>query len=307
MPANSSFRESFGTTLYDLARRDPNIYVVDIGLYPSLNLAKFKKRFPKRFIQAGISEANAAAVAAGLAKSGKTVFLTSFACFSPALNWGVIRQSVCYNQANVKIIGSHAGLTSGDLGATHQMLEDIALTKTLPHLQVFAPADASETEAIIKVLAKSHLPAYIRLPRTSSPPLTKPQDTFVIGRSRLIKTGTDLTIISYGPLLSQLKNLSSFSFDLINCSSLKPLDSETILKSVAKTGRCLVVEDHQLLGGLGETVAALLLENRLAPRFKILAVSNSFGRSSRDMQALYDHYNLGATAINLAITNLISP
>jgi transketolase len=304
--ADFSLRTTFGETLLELAKTNPLLYVVDIGLYPSLNLVGFKKRYPTRFIQAGISEANAAAVAAGLAKTGKTVFLTSFACFSPALNWGVIRQSICYNQANVKIIGSHAGLASGDLGATHQMLEDIALTKTLPHLQVFVPADALETKAILKVIAQSNLPSYLRLPRPSSPLVTKPATVFTIGRSRLLRTGTQLTIISYGTMVSALTTLKSLSYDLINCSSIKPLDSNLILASVAKTGRCLVVEDHQLLGGLGETIAALLLENGLAPRFKCLGVDNQFGRSSHELTPLYDHYSLGPDSINTTITNLIS-
>ena len=143
-----SIRLAFSETLFDLDVKNTNLYVVDIGLRPSLFLDKFKERFKSRFIECGVAESNAAAVAAGLAASGKTVFLTSFACFSPALNWAVIKQSICYNRQNVKIIGSHAGLMSVDLGATHQMLEDVALMRSLPNMEVFAPIDAVEITKI---------------------------------------------------------------------------------------------------------------------------------------------------------------
>ena len=235
-----SIRQAFSETLFDLAVKNPSIYVVDIGLRPSIYLDKFAARFKSRFIECGVAESNAAAVAAGLAASGKTVFLTSFACFSPALNWAVIKQSICYNHQNVKIVGSHAGLMSGDLGATHQMLEDIALMRCLPGMEVFAPLDAIEMKKMLPVLASSPRPAYLRLVRPSTVEVYSPKLSFTIGKSQLIKSGSDITVLGYGPILTQLfvDDFKKYSLDIINCSSIKPFDSDTILKSVKKTGRC---------------------------------------------------------------------
>lgn len=300
----TSMRQAFGDTLYSLAKTDPRIYVVDAGLYPSLFLEKFKKDFGKRFIEAGVAENNAAGVAAGLAKAGKVVFLTSFACFSPALNWGVIKQSVCMNQANVKIIGSHAGLGSGDLGATHQMLEDIALARVLPGLQVFAPLDSIETKKIITTVSQSHLPCYIRLVRPQSEKFFDPKKSFTIGKSYLLTTGKDITVLGFGPLLTTVLNLNIKNLEIINCSSIKPLDEDTILKSLKKTGRCLVVEDHQKIGGLGEAISHLISTSGVKVKFAHLAVNNSFGQSGTP-ELLYQHYGLSPEDITKSIINLL--
>jgi transketolase len=300
-------RQSFGDTLYQLAKVDPRIYVVDAGLYPSLFLEKFKQDFAKRFIEAGVAESNATGVAAGLAKNGKVVFLTSFACFSPALNWGVIKQSICMNHANVKIIGSHAGLASGDLGATHQMLEDIALTRTMPGLHVFAPLDAVETKKIVTTVSQSHLPCYIRLSRPSSENYYDSKKSFTIGKSYLLHAGKDITILGYGPLLTSVLSLDirNWKLEIINCSSLKPLDEETILKSLKKTGHCLVIEDHQKIGGLGEAVSHLIATSGVKVKFAHLAVDNSFGQSGTP-ELLYQHYGLSPSDIEKSINNLLS-
>jgi len=302
-----SIRQSFGDTLYRLAKTNPSLYVVDADLKSSLFLTKFAQKFPKRFIECGVAENNAASVAAGLAKTGKTVFLSSFSCFSPAINWAVIKQSICYNHANVKIIGSHSGLMSGDLGATHQMLEDVALMRSLPNMQVFAPIDALETEKIITTVSRSPLPAYIRLVRPPSPLVFDRKLPFTIGKSHLLKSGSDLTVLGYGPILSNFLNFKflNYKFEIVNCSSLKPLDPETILKSVKKTGRVLVLEDHQKSGGLGEAVASLLLSSDLHPKFAHLAVDNRFGQSAKDYNDLYDHYGLGSADIQTAINKLM--
>lgn len=304
----SSIRQAFGETLFDLAVKNPNIYVVDIGLRPSLFLDKFAARFKSRFIECGVAESNAAAVAAGLAASGKTVFLTSFACFSPALNWAVIKQSICYNHQNVKIVGSHAGLMSGDLGATHQILEDIALMRPLPGLDVFAPLDALEMKKMLPVIAHSPGPAYLRLVRPPTPLVYPPRLSFTIGKSQLIKSGNDITVLGYGPILTQLfsEDFNKYSLDIINCSSLKPLDSETLLKSVKKTGRCLVIEDHQKNGGLGDAVANLILTSGLKCKFSHLAVNDSFGQSALNYFDLYHHYGLSPLAIIQSLKKLLS-
>ena len=197
----NSIRQAFSDSLFDLAVKNPNLYVVDIGLRPSLYLDKFAARFKSRFIECGIAESNAAAVAAGLAASGKIVFLTSFACFSPALNWAVIKQSICYNHKNVKIVGSHAGLMSADLGATHQMLEDVSLMRSMPGMEVFAPLDAIEMVKMLPVIAHSSYPSYLRLPRPSTPTLFPKTLSFTIGKSHLLATGKDITVLGYGRYL----------------------------------------------------------------------------------------------------------
>ena len=311
----NSIRQSFGETLVKLAKTNKNIYVVNADLKSSLFLNNFAKKFPHRFIECGVAEANAAGIAAGLAKTGKTVFLTSFACFSPSINWNTIKQSICYNNANVKIIGSHAGLLSTDLGATHQMLEDLSLMRSLPNMEVFSPLDALETAKIIKAITFSKKPAYVRLVRPSTPNFFSPKFDFTIGKSHVLKSGKDITIIGHGPILEEAfqvqakLNLDSkfkkISPEIINCSSIKPLDTTTILKSVKKTGRLICLEDHQQNGGLGEAIASLILSNNLSSKFIHLAINNSFGRSAKTYQELYDYYGIGVNNLINAIKKIL--
>ncbi len=301
----NSIRQSFGKTLTKLAKTNKNIYVVNADLKSSLFLNDFAKKYPKRFIECGVAEANAAGIAAGLAKTGKTVFLTSFACFSPAINWNTIKQSICYNNSNVKIIGSHAGLLSTDLGATHQMLEDISLMRSLPNMEVFSPLDALETEKIIKALTFSKKPAYIRLVRPETPVVFGKKLSFTIGKSHILQKGKDITIIGYGPILLQALEIKNYSLEIINCSSIKPLDTSTILKSVKKTGRLICLEDHQKNGGLGEAIASLILSNNLSSRFVHLAVDNSFGRSAKTYKELYDYYGIGTNNLIDAVKKIL--
>ncbi len=308
-----SIRQAFGHVLDQLAQNNPNLYVVNIDLKSSLFLSDFATHFPARFIECGIAESNAAGVAAGLAKSGKTVFLCSFACFSPAINWAVIRQSICYNNLDVKIVGSHAGLMTTELGATHQMLEDIALMSTLPNMEVFAPLDSIETQKITSVLSKSRRPAYLRLVRPSTSVINNSQNSFTIGKSSILKKGKDVTIIGYGPILTQafkaqsilLNQKPNISLEIINCSSIKPLDFSTILKSVKKTKKLICLEDHQKNGGLGQIVASLFLSSKIHPKFIHLAVDNQFGRSAKDVSKLYNYYGIGINSLLTAIKKII--
>jgi transketolase len=316
----NSIRQAFGATLTKLAKDNKNIYVVDVDLKSALFLTEFAEKYPNRFIECGVSETNAAGIAAGLSKTGKTVFLTSFACFSPSINWNTIKQSICYNHANVKIVGSHAGLMSADLGATHQMLEDISLMRTLPNLDVFAPIDSLETEKMINVLVHSPKSAYLRLVRPTTPNLSDSKTGFTIGKSHLLKTGKDITIIGYGPILEEalkaqaILNVGAYcntplqkniSLEIINCSSVKPLDTVTILKSLKKTGRLICLEDHQISGSLGEAVAHLVLSENIKCSFKHLAINDSFGRSAKDYQELYNYYGIGVNNLIDAIKQLI--
>jgi len=284
-----SMKQILGDTLVQLAKNNKNLYVVSIDLKSSLCLGEFSQKYPSRFIECGIAENNAAGVAAGLAKTGKTVFLCSFACFSPAINWATIKQSICYNNANVKIVGTHAGLLSGNLGATHQMLEDIAIMRTLPNMEVFAPLDAFETKKIITTVSRSKVPSYIRLVRPETPIFFDDKCSFTIGKSNIIQSGDKLTIIGYGPVLFDALKIKSA--EIINCSSIKPLDEKTILKSVQKTKNIIVIEDHQKNGGLGEAIASLILSNDLKCQFKHIAVDNQFGRSGKP-EELYKLYKL---------------
>ena len=312
---NNSIRQSFGDTLTKLAKNNKNIFVVNADLKSSLFLNDFAKKFPRRFIECGVAETNAAAVAAGLAQTGKTVFLTSFACFSPAINWNTIKQSICYNNSNVKIISSHAGLMSTDLGATHQMLEDLALMRSLPNMEVFSPLDALETAKIIKTVSFSKKPAYIRLVRPSTQNLFDPKFDFTIGKSHILQPGKNITIIGHGPILEEAFQVQAklnlddkykkISLEIINCSSIKPLNTATILKSVKKTGRLICLEDHQKNGGLGEAIASLILSNNLSCKFIHLAVDNSFGRSAKTYQELYNYYGIGVNDLLSAVKKIL--
>lgn len=301
-----SMRQSFSQALLELAATDPNLYVVSVGLRPSVMLDRFSARFKARFIECGVAENNAAGIAAGLAKSGKNVFLCTYACFSPGINLAVIKQSICLNNLPVKIIGYHAGLLTGELGASHQMLEDIALMRSLPKMEIFAPIDATEACKMAKVLAKSSRPAYLRLVRPSTPIVYPKSLGFTIGKSIVLQTGKDVTVLGYGPVLAQVFSLDirNLSLEIVNCSSLKPLDATTILKSVKKTGCLLVIEDHQQIGGLGEAVAALILKSSLKCRFTHLAVNNSFGQSARDPYDLYRLHGLSPANIISTINQL---
>ncbi|PIV07471.1 transketolase [Candidatus Shapirobacteria bacterium CG_4_8_14_3_um_filter_35_11] len=305
---SNSMRSAFADTLFDLAKDDPNLYVVSVGLRPSVLMDKFAQHYKTHFIECGVAENNAAGISAGLAKSGKNVFLCTYACFSPGINLATIKQSICENNLSVKIIGYHGGLLTGELGASHQMLEDIALMRSLPTMEVFAPLDAIETVKMTKVLAKSSKPTYMRLVRPDSPEAYPHKKGFTIGKSEILESGSDVTILGYGPILTQALNLeiSNWKLEIINCSSIKPIDEKTILKSIKKTGRCLVVEDHQMAGGLGEAVATLILKSGLKCKFTQIGVDNQFGRSSLDPLDLYRLYGLSTTDIITKINYLMS-
>ncbi len=300
-----SIRQAFSDTLIDLAGENLNLYVVSADLKSSLSLSKFASKFRGRFIECGVAENNAAGIAAGLAKSGKTVFLATYACFSPGINWNTIKQSICYNNLPVKIIGSHGGLASADLGATHQMLEDIALMRSLPNMDVFAPADALETAKIIHTVSHSPKPAYIRLVRPSTPNFTNSRSSFTIGHSQILQTGSKITVLGYGPILNSALSLKNKNLEIINCSSIKPLDSKTILSSIKKTSRCIIIEDHQKNGGLGEAVASLILTHNLKSKFIHLAVDDQFGRSAKNYFDLYDLHCIGQKELIRTIKNIL--
>jgi len=286
---NKSIREAFGEAICEIAKTNKDIYVVSMDLKSSVCLNNFATNYPKRFIEVGVAETCAAGIAAGLAKTGKTVFMVSFACFSPAMNWAQIKQSICYNDANVKIIGTHAGLLSGELGATHQMLEDIALMNTMPNMEVFAPLDALETKKIISTISRSRHPAYVRLIRPSTPILMDNKSAFTIGKSQIIQKGSKVTVLGYGPSLKEAFSIKGA--EIINCSSIKPFDEKTILQSVKKTKNLIVIEDHQKNGGFGQVIASFILSKGIKCKFQHIAVDNQFGQSGKPDE-LYKFYKL---------------
>lgn len=301
----ASIRQAFGDTIYELGSIMPDLYVVSMDLKESLRLTRFANKFRARFIECGVSENNAAGVAAGLAKAGKTVFLASYACFSPGLNWSTIRQSICYNHANVKIVGGYAGLMTGILGASHQMLEDVALMRSLPNTEVFSPIDANETAKIVKTIARTKTPAYLRMVAPETPIVFPSNLAFTIGKSHILQKGTQVTVIGHGPILTSAFGIKKPSIEIINCSSIKPLDEKTILASINKTGRCVVIEDHQKNGGLGEAIATLILSSGVKCRFSHLAVDDQFGQSAKDYQQLYSHYHIGQSDLETAIKKIL--
>lgn len=302
--ALKSLRDAFGEALVELGSENDDIVVLTADLAESTRVQDFEKKFPNRFFQIGVAEQNLAGVSAGLAFAGKIPFMTSYSAFSPYGNWAQIRTSICYSDANVKIVGTHSGFSPSRDGATHQALEDIALTRVLPNLTVVVPADARETKKAVKEITKHIGPVYLRLTRDSTPIITKEDDKFEIGKAKILREGNDITIIGCGPVLAEVLNSSEgVSCEVINCSTIKPLDKETILNSVKKTKKVITVEEHQINGGLGSAVCELLSESFPVPVTRI-GVKDSFGMSG-SYEELLDKYNLSAKHIKKVIMEVI--
>lgn len=304
-----STRDGFGEALLSLAKKNKNIVVVSADLAESTRVAEFAKKYPERFIEVGVAEQNMMGVAAGLALSGKTAIAASFAAFSPGRNWDQLRVSVCYSKANVKIIGSHTGLGAGEDGASHQALEDIAITRCLPNLVVIAPADYNEAKKALAATIEHQGPVYLRLTRQNSPIFTTEKSPFKIGQANVLRKGQDITLIACGPIvyeaLEVAKKLASenISVEVINCHTIKPLDKKTILASAKKTKKVLTLEDHQVHGGLGSAVAEMLAENFPVP-MKIMGVQDTFGESGKPDE-LYKKYGLSQEHIIKNIKEII--
>jgi len=300
-------RDGFGEAMLSLGERK-EVYALTADLRESVRLEKFARQFPDQFVECGVAEQNLLGVAAGLALAGKVPFAASFAAFSPALNWGVIRTSVAYSETNVKIVGSHAGVNVGPDGATHQALEDIALMRVLPNLTVVAPADKEETYKATLALADHKGPAYLRFGRAPTAQITAEKTPFAIGRAQTILGGSDVVVIASGPLVYEAllaaEQLSGkYSVALINCSTIKPLDEETILTAVRHTGAVVTAEEHQVIGGLGSAVAELLSERCPVPLVRV-GVKNQFGQSGEADQLL-THYGLTSQEISKAIEKVL--
>lgn len=302
-------RSGFGAGLTELGRTNPNVVALCADLVGSLKMDQFIAENPERFFQVGIAEANMMGIAAGLTIGGKIPFTGTFANFSTGRVYDQIRQSIAYSDKNVKICASHAGVTLGEDGATHQILEDIGLMKMLPGMVVINPCDFNQTKAATIAIADYDGPVYLRFGRPKVANFTPVDQTFEIGKGLLLQEGSDVTIVATGHLVwealeaAKTLNDKGISAEVINIHTIKPLDNDIILKSVAKTGAIVTAEEHNFLGGLGESVARVLAENAPTPQ-EFIATQDTFGESGTPAQ-LMEKYGLNAKAIVAASEKVI--
>jgi len=303
-------RSGFGAGLAELGKTNENVVALCADLIGSLKMDAFKKNHPERFFQIGIAEANMIGIAAGMTIGGKIPFTGTFANFSTGRVYDQIRQSVAYSDKNVKICASHAGLTLGEDGATHQILEDIGLMKMLPGMTVINTCDYNQTKAATIAIAEHHGPVYLRFGRPAVPIFTPEDQKFEIGKGIQLTEGKDVTIVATGHLVwealeaSQALMEMGIEAEVINIHTIKPLDEDIILKSVAKTGCVVTAEEHNILGGLGESVARTLAINNPTPQ-EFVAVQDSFGESGTPAQ-LMEKYGLNDKAVIEAVKRAIA-
>jgi len=307
---NKDTRSGFGEGLAELGRTNPDVVALCADLTGSLKMDEFKKENPERFFQVGIAEANMMGMAAGMTIGGKIPFTGTFANFSTGRVYDQIRQSIAYSQKNVKIAASHAGLTLGEDGATHQILEDIGMMRMLPNMTVIVPADFNQTKQATIASAAHNGPVYLRFGRPVMPIFVKADAEFVIGKADVLTEGTDVTIIACGHMvwksIEALKALTEkgISVELINMHTIKPLDVEAILKSVAKT-RCVVTaEEHMRNGGLGDAVAQVLAQHDPLPQ-EFVAVNDKFGESGTPME-LMTKYGIDTADVVAAVEKVLA-
>jgi transketolase len=293
-------RSGFGDGLLEAAKKNSNIVGLCADLTGSLKMNAFQNEFPERFFQVGIAEANMMGIAAGLATAGKIPFTGTFANFSTSRVYDQLRQSIAYSEKNVKVCASHAGLTLGEDGATHQVLEDIGMTKMLPNFTVINPCDYHQTKAATLAIADHHGPVYLRFGRPGWPMFMEEQP-FEIGKAITLIEGTDVSIFATGHMVWRAVEAEAIlaeqgiSVEVINIHTIKPLDEAAILKSISKTGCAVSAEEHQMAGGLGESIAQTIVRNHLVPQ-EFVAVNDQFGESGKPTDLL-DKYGLGVSDI----------
>ena len=302
-------RSGFGAGLLEIGRNNKNIVGLCADLTGSLKMSDFKKEFPDRFFQVGVSEANMMGLAAGLTIGGKIPFTGTFANFSTGRVYDQIRQSIAYSNKNVKICASHAGLTLGEDGATHQILEDIGMMKMLPNMTVICPCDYNQTKAATIAISGHTGPVYLRFGRPKMPVFTKEDEPFEIGKAQILIKGTDVSVFATGHLVWQAIEAEAIlaekgiSAEIINIHTIKPIDAETILTSTTKTGCAVSAEEHQINGGMGESISKVLLQHRPVP-MEYVGENDSFGESGKPMELLAK-YGLSADKIVEAVENVI--
>jgi len=284
-------RSGFGDGIHELARENPNVVALTADLAGSLKLNAFIKDFPERFIQVGIAEANMMGIAAGLATAGKIPYTTTFANFSTGRVYDQIRQSIAYSEKNVKICASHAGLTLGEDGATHQILEDIGLMKMLPGMTVIVPCDYQQTKAATKAIANFKGPVYLRFGRPVWPIFTSADEPFQIGKAQQFAEGKDVSIFACGHMVwkaieaGRILEEKGISVDLINIHTIKPLDTEAVLRSIRKTGCAVTVEEHNIIGGLGDSISQAAASQFPIP-IELIGTKDTFGESGKPAELL---------------------
>ena len=303
-------RSGFGAGLLEAARENENIVGLCADLTGSLKMNAFENEFPERFFQVGISEANMMSMAAGMTIGGKIPFTGTFANFSTSRVYDQIRQSIAYSSKNVKICASHAGLTLGEDGATHQVLEDIGMMKMLPGMVVINPCDYNQTKAATIAIAKHDGPVYLRFGRPKMPVFTPADQEFNIGEAVMLNEGTDVTIVATGHLVWEAIEAGNIlaemgiNAEIINIHTIKPLDASAILKSVEKTGCIVTAEEHQMNGGLGDSIAQLLALKRPTP-IEMVAVNDSFGESGKPSD-LMEKYGLTRSDIVKSVKKVLT-
>jgi len=302
--AQEPIRAGFGRGLVLAGQQNEHVVAACADLTDSTKMGDFAKAFPERFVEIGIGEQNLVTIGAGLAAGGKIPFVSSYAAFSPGRNWEQIRTTICLNDRPVKIIGSHAGVSVGPDGATHQMLEDLALMRALPNMVVIAPCDSVEAEKATLAMAADRRPNYMRLAREKTPIVTTEKTPFEIGKAYVFHEGTDVTIIATGTMTYQamvaadMLKKDGITAEVVHVPTIKPLDTNTILKSVEKTGAVITAEEAQVNGGLGGAIAELLSEELPTPLIRI-GMRDQFGESGEPSE-LVEHFGLTATHIAMA-------
>ena len=303
-------RSGFGEGLYELGKINPDVIALCADLTGSLKMNEFAKDYPERFFQVGIAEANMIGIAAGMTIGGKIPFAGTFAGFATGRVYDQIRQSVAYSHKNVKICASHAGITLGEDGATHQILEDIGLMKMLPGMTVINPCDFNQTKAATIAIADYQGPVYLRFGRPKVPNFTPENQTFKIGKALILEEGRDVSIFATGHLVwesleaKKTLNKKGISAEIINIHTIKPLDEQKIIESVQKTGCVVTAEEHMILGGLGESIAQLL-SRKIPTPLEMVAVNDSFGESGKPTE-LMKKYGLTSENIVAACEKVLS-
>jgi transketolase len=307
--AKEPIRKGFGRGLLEAGKQNENIVAACADLTESTQMNLFRDEFPERFVEIGVAEQNLVTVGSGIAAMGKIPFVSSYAAFSPGRNWEQIRTTICLNDQPVKIVGSHAGISVGPDGATHQMLEDIALMRVLPNMVVIVPGDSIEAAKATQELAKDKRPAYLRLAREATPIITTDDTPFEIGKAYVYSHGNDLTIVSTGTMTYQAMVAAmklytqGIDAEVVHVPTIKPLDAKTIIKSVERTKAVITVEEAQINGGLGGAIAELLGEECPKP-LKRLGMRDRFGESGKP-EELLEHFGLTAKHIILCAHSLL--
>lgn len=306
-------RKGFGEGLLAAGEADKRIVGLCADLTESTQMHFFKDKFPERFIEIGVAEQNLAGVASGMAAMGKIPFITSYAMFSPGRNWEQIRTTICYNNQPVKIAGSHAGISVGPDGGTHQAVEDIAITRVIPRMVVISPCDSVEAKKATMAAAKTNTPVYIRLAREKTPVITTEETPFSIGKAEIyfqpIAGKADVAIIATGALLykalqvAKILEKEKIGATVINLATIKPLDEKTVVKAAKEAGAVVTVEEHQIAGGMGSAVAEVLARECPVP-IEFIGVHDQFGQSGKQ-EELLAHYGLDEKAIHAAVKKVI--